>query len=169
MSACSGPGAQGAKTEEEPKEGAVAAPEPGAAELQSEGLKGVLRGYESVRKALSEDRLADAVKRSAVLAVVAKGVKVAGPGGDSLPKLAQAATALSGMTGRKPDEVRKAFGEVSSAAIELLSQRPELQEGVHMFECPMAQGYKRWIQPSSQIENPYMGQQMLECGSERKF
>jgi threonine/homoserine/homoserine lactone efflux protein len=36
----------------------------------------------------------------------------------------------------------------------------------HVFECPMAKGYKRWVQPTDELENPYMGQEMLTCGSE---
>jgi hypothetical protein len=29
----------------------------------------------------------------------------------------------------------------------------------------MAQGYQKWVQRTETIENPYMGQSMLACGS----
>jgi len=37
---------------------------------------------------------------------------------------------------------------------------------LHLFRCPMADdfGFDLWIQPESELANPYMGQWMVECG-----
>jgi hypothetical protein len=64
------------------------------------------------------------------------------------------------------DTVRKAFGEVSQRLLAILAADRSLAEGLHVFECPMAQGYKKWAQPAAKISNPYMGTRMPECGSE---
>lgn len=59
---------------------------------------------------------------------------------------------------------RLAFGEASRAYITQLSTDPARAEGKHAFRCPMAKGYKLWVQLTAELENPYMGQRMLECG-----
>jgi hypothetical protein len=33
----------------------------------------------------------------------------------------------------------------------------------------MAKGYKKWVQVSEAVSNPYMGSEMLECGTEAEF
>ena len=35
-----------------------------------------------------------------------------------------------------------------------------------VFQCPMAAdfGFDLWVQTDRQLENPYMGQSMVECG-----
>ena len=49
--------------------------------------------------------------------------------------------------------------------VALVSDVPELQSKLNVFSCPMAQDYPNFlIQPTAQLENPYMGQRMLKCG-----
>ncbi len=64
------------------------------------------------------------------------------------------------------EAARSAFGEVSRHVVALLAADRTLAEGKHVFECPMAAGYKKWIQPTAKLENPYMGTKMLSCGGE---
>ena len=78
---------------------------------------------------------------------------------------ADAAEALSRAPVDDPDAVRKAFGEVSRSVVALLAAEPSLREGLNIFECSMAQGYQKWVQKTETIENPYMGSQMLACGT----
>jgi len=59
--------------------------------------------------------------------------------------------------------LRRSFGELSRPLVALLGELSELT-GYFVFECPMAAGYKRWIQPTDAIQNPYMGSRMLRCG-----
>ena len=61
------------------------------------------------------------------------------------------------------------FGEVSRAFVALLRAAPALQAGRHLFHCPMAQGFPKWVQTTEKMANPYMGKAMLECGSERPW
>jgi len=49
--------------------------------------------------------------------------------------------------------------------VALMVAEPSLSRGRHVFECPMANGYRKWIQPGANISNPYMGTRMPTCGS----
>ncbi len=64
---------------------------------------------------------------------------------------------------------RDAFGELSRGLVTLASADPRLQEGLHIFECSMKKGFNKWMQPEPVRENPYMGQAMLQCGTDSAF
>lgn len=83
--------------------------------------------------------------------------------------VADAAKDLKTMSKNDADAVRKSFGDVSEHLLRLLALDRELASELHVFECPMAQGYKRWVQSGKKISNPYMGTRMPECGSESSF
>ena len=68
-----------------------------------------------------------------------------------------------------PAALRLYFGAVSKAVVTLLVNTPNLQKGRHIFYCPMAKGYTKWVQNNTEIENPYMGQKMLKCGGKSKW
>jgi membrane fusion protein, copper/silver efflux system len=50
--------------------------------------------------------------------------------------------------------------------VTLLATDKALAKGLRVFECPMVQGYRKWVQPSDEMANPYMGKKMLACGGE---
>jgi Cu(I)/Ag(I) efflux system membrane fusion protein len=54
---------------------------------------------------------------------------------------------------------------VSQYLVALSAADARLQEGWHVFECPMAKGFNKWFQREPRLENPYMGQRMPTCGS----
>lgn len=41
--------------------------------------------------------------------------------------------------------VRQAFGGLSQPLVALLGEKASLGNGRHVFECPMAEGYGRWV------------------------
>lgn len=75
---------------------------------------------------------------------------------------AEAAERLA--TASEPAQARKAFGELSRVLVALAMADQRLREGWFIFECPMEQGFNKWVQREGAMENPYMGQQMLACG-----
>ena len=79
-------------------------------------------------------------------------------------EISAAATTLKANDFKDLEAARKEFGDLSKAMVALVSDVPELQSKLNVFSCPMAQDYPNWIQPSTQLENPYMGQRMLKCG-----
>lgn len=60
---------------------------------------------------------------------------------------------------------RRAFGELGRDFVPLVAMDPSLAQSLYLFECPMEQGFNRWIQKAPSMENPYKGQAMLQCGS----
>jgi len=129
-----------------------------------------IAAYDVVRGSLAEDRgdvkmpatkLADA----ALLAAESAPDRVRRP----LEELSSAARGLAGLETTDLGAARKAFGDVSQALIAVLSAEPSLQDGRHLYECPMAKGYKKWVQLSEGVSNPYMGTDMLQCGTEADF
>lgn len=128
-------------------------------------VRTALAEYESIRKLLAADEtngIADAANKLATAATEAE-KSATGDAKVQLGALARAAQALAAEKG-DIDALRKAFGEVSKPLVALLASDPALRQGQHLFECPMAVGYKKWIQPSDKLENPYMGKKMLACG-----
>ena len=141
------------------------APAPPAANLPKHP---VLDAYEQVRAALARDAIAEAIAAGKAIATAASEMQASAS--DALkPKLdavGKAATAFAAASASDADATRKAFGEVSRAVVALVDAEPTLKQGRHVFECPMAQGYEKWVQVSDKINNPYMGSSMLTCGAQ---
>jgi Cu(I)/Ag(I) efflux system membrane fusion protein len=126
--------------------------------------------YETVRAKLAADDmsgLADTAKKMASAAT-----KGAGAAPERLrphlQTMAEQATKLAA-TGTDIEQNRVAFGEVSRAVVGLLVAEPSFQTGRFVFHCPMAKGYKKWVQVDAKLENPFMGKKMLECGGKSSW
>jgi hypothetical protein len=133
--------------------------------------EGVLNGYENVRRLLAEDQVATASSYAKQLTSAAHGV-VQNKSVGQLPvfeRIAGASSALASIDAKDSDAVRRQFGEVSRAIVELLVENEALRGSRVVFECPMAQGYRKWVQLTPTINNPYMGSKMLECGAASKW
>lgn len=156
-----------APTEDKPVAAPVAAPSSEAATA----MDAVLRAYEGVRAALADDAIAKGIEGANAIettAIAAAGAATP-PMATTLGDIASTAGALKAMSASDADAVRKAFGELSRGVVALVSAVPSLQTGRYVFECPMAQGYKRWVQVSADMANPYMGKAMLKCGAPRTW
>jgi Cu(I)/Ag(I) efflux system membrane fusion protein len=139
-------------------------------ELDDEALKRVraaFHAYDRTRALLAEDRLhgLEGASRDLGAALGAAAQVLA-----SQPALA-AHLARGGdiatRLGAAPDlpTARQRFAELSQALVALAAADPRLQEGWHVFTCPMQDGFNLWFQSAPQLENPYMGPSMLMCGS----
>lgn len=131
-----------------------------------DALRRALDAMERVRAELAADRVdvaapareAAQALRAAQGAMPAARADVAGSVRAALAAAEQLA-ASSELTG-----ARRTFGELSRHVIALAAADPRLQEGWHVFRCPMADGFRKWLQRSPDLENPYMGRAMLTCG-----
>jgi hypothetical protein len=126
--------------------------------------------YDVVRGALAEDR-GDVRIPATKLADAARLASESAPDGvrKALEELSSAAKRLARLDGTDLSAARESFGDVSRALISVLSSEPSLQQGRHVYECPMARGYTKWVQVSEGVSNPYMGSKMLQCGTEADF
>lgn len=127
---------------------------------------GFLERYYAIAQALAEDR-ADAVwfeashlAREAALA--AKDEK--GPPGEAAASVAKAAEVLAPIEDLAAQ--RNAFADLSRAAIAYVEAREAARAPlppVHLFECPSAASFGRWLQADDEPRNPYLGSRGARC------
>ncbi len=133
-------------------------------------ITSALAAYERVRGALVADR-GDVAAAAREIAASAREAREGAP-----PALRAHLDGIETEAGQLADapatdlpRLRREFGDVSRHVVALLTADESLARGVHVFECPMADGYGRWVQPSADISNPYMGTRMPACGTETSF
>jgi membrane fusion protein, copper/silver efflux system len=158
---------------EQPASVAAAAPDAGVAPFRFspaalETLQLTYGTYELLRADLAADSLARAGELGGVLArttgEVSHREKAMPP--RVVAALGKAFAAAEGL--QKETDVakgRRLFGALSEGLVAVAMEDARVAGGWHLFECPMAEGYKRWLQPEAQMANPYMGTRMLKCGS----
>jgi hypothetical protein len=148
------------------------APPPGSSSPAATlaNISELLSAYELVRGALANDR-SDVRAEALELASAARSGMESVPDGLRLPleELSAAAQRLAELDGSDLRRARSAFGEVSRELITLLSAEPGLQTGLWLYDCPMAEGYSKWVQSDEKVSNPYMGREMLQCGKVAEF
>src|SRR5206468_5719099 len=130
-------------------------------------IETALTAYETIRARLAEDRT-DGIGRSAAeIAQAADSAKDGAPAPlrPHLETLAASAATLEKEAGADLAKVRAAFGETSKALVGLLAAEPSLAVGRYVFECPMTDTYKKWVQKRPELSNPYMGTRMPSCGT----
>ncbi len=62
------------------------------------------------------------------------------------------------------EAMRLTYGDLSKPLVAIASAVPALRDGRHVFMCPMAKGYQKWLQAEPSLRNPYFGASMLTCG-----
>lgn len=144
------------------------APQPSLSDEARASIDQALAAYEQMRAKLARDDITGVTDDAAMVqrAATAAANNASASLRTHLTEIASAAGRLKDMAKDNADAVRRAFGDISRPTVALLAAEPSLQRGLHVFECPMAQGYKKWVQTSAAISNPYMGTRMPECGSE---
>jgi len=130
--------------------------------------RAAFNALDSVRALLAKDTVDGVSQRAGELGVALR--SAAGSAGSAPADVASclrdgAQTADRLATAKSLDEARERFAELAQYLIALAAADPRLQEGWHVFRCPMAKGFDKWFQRSPKMENPYMGQRMLVCGS----
>jgi protein SCO1 len=142
---------------------AAPAPSPPVVALTAataKALPGALHGYEAIRLRLADDDLKGVQAAAAAFGAAAGQLE-----------LGAAQTRLTAYASLVHDAVdlegaRQWFGALSREVVTLLVAHPELQSGWHVFRCPEALGYQKWIQSTAALKNPFWGKRMLTCGSQ---
>ena len=129
----------------------------------------IMKPYEDCRALLAADKREGIAECAKAMSDAAKAAASSASEGakEPLASIASAADALAAAADADDlEKIRALYGEVSKPVVAMLTAIPEAAKDYHVFECPMAKGYKRWAQADKKIANPYMGTKMLECGSE---
>ena len=132
-------------------------------------LQTALSAYEQIRELLAGDTLEGVDPHAEALAATLREAAEETEG-DVADVLRSAAEAAQGVKNEDDIEVaRRVFGDLSKFLVALAEADPRLAEGRFVFECPMAEGFNKWIQTTHEMENPYMGSRMLACGERTEF
>lgn len=135
-------------------------------------IDGVAEAYEAVRHQLANDQtegLPAAFGRLQTAALAASAEAASPPLAEHLKSLSEAAANGSQVAGGDLQGARKAFAEASSHLVSAIAGEPSLARGLSVFECPMVDGYPKWVQTSEEKANPYMGSAMQTCGVESQW
>jgi hypothetical protein len=133
-----------------------------------ESLRAALGTYEEMRGDLAADRL-EGIRAGALR--VAGALRAALPGDaeltGSVPAVIEEAAEIAEAMAEAGDlaAARADFGELSRRVLLLAGHDRRLVEGWQVFACPMADGFGKWIQPTDELDNPYMGTAMPRCGA----
>lgn len=134
-----------------------------------EEVRSALGAYEHIRLLLAADTIDGLGAHADELAALLRGAREYGlPTGSPVSQQLQEATAIADQLREASsiEQARSYFGELSAHLIAVVAEQPELRAGWHLFSCPMVEEpNNRWLQPSDEIENPFMGQAMSGCGS----
>lgn len=137
----------------------------GAVALAS--LETALLAYDDVRQALVSDDLkatsGPALRTAQALKAALQDRALPTPVQEVLEHGQEAAAQLGRADSLAAARVQ--FSDLSRALIALLGSDARLAAGRQLFSCPMVDGYGYWLQTDQALANPYMGQQMLTCGS----
>lgn len=132
-------------------------------------LQAAFAAYEEIRNLLAADTLNGVDPHARALSATLNEASEDADG-SAARALAGAAEAAEGLANEDDlATARRVFGSLSKYLVALAAADPRLQEGRFVFECPMAEGFNKWIQTTPELENPYMGKQMLTCGSRSEF
>ena len=124
--------------------------------------KSVLESYEGIQKALAGDSTTGISEGAAA---IAKAIR------DDTDKsfpltIAEEADRLT--EARDLHAARRAFKPLSASLIAWLEEHKVESSGYQEAYCPMAEA--NWLQKEAEINNPYLGKKMLNCGEfDRKF
>ncbi len=141
-------------------------------------VRGSLNAYYKLTRSLTNDQLSVLAKQAKELAD-ATGILASEADRATLPQLAKAARSLSQLasdmsksTMKDLKDARGHYGRISRSLIKLLSEhggKTLFGKELFLFRCGMSKvGYENWLWWSEEKHNPYMGQKMLQCGSQLK-
>lgn len=146
---------------------AVRPPKSALPPVTHDELRGLFASYERAREALAADRTNVLAEEGERMAKHLEGIARALPATDgTVPWFEASATRVRALAGfRSVDDARARFQDVSAVVVTLASTNPSVRDGLYVFECPMVSGFNKWLQPTPDLANPYMGTSMLACGT----
>jgi Cu(I)/Ag(I) efflux system membrane fusion protein len=132
-----------------------------------ERVRAAFEAYEQARALLARDASEGLHEQgtavAAALSAARQGAPLPEPFSRSLDRALKAAARLSDAA--DVTRARRAFADLSEQLLALAVHDDRLTEGFLVFECPMAEGFGKWFQHGSEMQNTYMGQAMLQCGT----
>src|SRR5258706_7164508 len=127
----------------------------------------IVKSYLVVQKSLAADKSEGVSDALAKIHTAATALSESSDG-----KLKDQAKSIAGHSDARVNDLksaRAAFKPLSAdviALVQIMPQSAEISPELYDVNCPMAKA--NWLQTSKDITNPYMGKDMLDCGSIEK-
>ena len=137
--------------------------QPGPSAAGSEQIDALLAPYLEVRRLLAEDKLDGVSVKMAELRMAAQ--NLSDHPDEKVRTQARAIAERAGVKAENLKEARVAYKGVSEAMVELVKAVPpsnKVADTIYVAYCGMAKA--PWLQTTQTLSNPYMGQEMPECG-----
>lgn len=135
-------------------------------EATVEEIRVALGAYEQIRLLLAADVVEGIGFHAAQLTSALRAASEYGPEGAIGSHLRSATASAERLeTELALEEARREFALLSRDLEAVMGASAELRDGWFLFSCPMVDGPNHWMQPNDDLENPFMGQAMLSCGS----
>ncbi len=143
---------------------AQAMPVPDAA---LEPLHRAFTAYDRIQDHLAHDQLAGIADDATAMADALTMARAALPAGHVAVAAVTGAVEQSQHLAKATtlEDARDHFANISRALVVIAESDQRLQAGHFIFRCPMTKGYKKWVQGTPTLANPYMGSAMSTCGT----
>ena len=130
----------------------------------------LLDSYLKIHDALVAESPSDAAEETNVMAGGLKEIKSSGAEGVLNEDIALIEESLKGLSSGELEKARHSFKSLSKAVITFVkgpAREDAISSGIKIYYCPMEK--ERWLQKGRELKNPYLGKDMLICGSEEKY
>ena len=139
-------------------------------EEQKNMMSELIDSYMIVHSALVSESASGAAEEAASMADIITRIKASDPDGILKDITDPAEKSLKGLLSGDLRKARDSFKILNKSMI-MFTKGPgreqAISSGIKIFYCPMED--EHWIQQSADIQNPYMGKDMLICGVEVEY
>ena len=127
------------------------------------GFEAVYNGYLDIKESLFNDNPEEAKSKASKLQT-----EIQNSGIENKEPLANAASEIANTT--DITKQRQAFAKLSEEFIGIVKNNKGAVDKAYIQHCPMALDNKgaNWVSKTEEINNPYMGQKMPNCGSNKE-
>lgn len=126
--------------------------------------------YLKMHSALVAESLPDVIAESRTMSGILEKMIASVPEGNFRGNITAMHQSIQGMSSKDLSGVRNAFKSLSRHFVEVVKgpgRADASSEGIRIFYCPMEK--ERWLQKGDKLENPYLGKNMLLCGTEETY
>jgi len=126
--------------------------------------------YIDIHNALVAESPAAVTEGARALSETVRKIKASDPGGRLEMITRPIEESVSGLLSGDLVKARESFAALSrvmAAYVRGAGRTDALSAGIKLYFCPMKKEY--WLQKAKEVQNPYLGKDMLVCGNEEKY
>ena len=152
----------------EGKQGAMLHPE--MSKEQKKLMAEAVDDYIGIHSALVKESTADVTEGARSLSGTISRIKALDPDGNLEKITRPIEDSLDGLLSGDIVKARVSFAALSramAAYVRDAGRTSALSAGIKLYFCPMKEAF--WLQKAADVQNPYLGKDMLACGNEEKY